>query len=245
MPEKTNTPSASEELDSFLAQTQNMGNDELKEAAISLATTLGIDEDTFSGRERDAIQTLVGLGAYYQLGQREREAVFAYTHSNFEANPISDLNRPEFMQKFRTTAALQLVQPAWFKTNVSNTDLKENAIFWGIIKVIVNIMTAAPGSAYGAGKAVAPNSEAIKRTDALIKKIFDQTKDLRNVGKIGSFSAPGLFLSLCVTIAVGRYSEMMKEVELRIDRKQMTSADRRDIQKEIKDRTFGLSEIVL
>ncbi|MGI2032494.1 hypothetical protein ACRQ1B_08900 [Rhizobium panacihumi] len=238
------SPTAKEELDKFLVETQDLGNAELLEAAISLASSLGISHDSFKGRERDALQSLVGVATYYRLGDRERQAVLQYTHNTFFLNANDKLNRPAFVLEVRTQISHMMVQPAWYQTSVSNKDLKENAILWGVIRVIANILTkgvpAGAGATATAGKILMP-----KRTDEIVKKIYNQTKDLRNAGRIGSFSPPGIFLTVGIMVATSQYGAMMKEVELRIDRGQMTSKDRRDIQESIKDKTYGLSDYFL
>lgn len=245
MPDQETSPSARKELDEFLANTEKMGNAELVEAAISLADSLDITHGSFAGRERDAMQSLIGVATYYKLNQRERDAVLNYTSNTFEKNVNPDLNKPKFAAEVRVSASHQLVQPAWFKTSLSNGDLKENAIFWGIIRVVVNLLTKGvpeySGYAYGAGKILGRDTKVMKRTDEIIEQIYNKTKGLKSAGKIGSFSPPALFVSTGILIATSQYGAMMKEVELRIDRGQMTSADRREIQEEIKKKTYGLS----
>lgn len=223
-----NENSSVNEINQLLEKTRDTGNRDAAPIAKSIAKSIGISPDIFSGHENDALPSLIGVAAYYKLSQREREAVLRYTGETFGMDS-------EFFARIQQTAIMQLVQPDWFKTNLSNEELKRNAILWGQIRIVVNIMSGVGGSAFVADKAIGGENTMKRDWRSIMEKLKHSGTFTPRQLRILGMSYVGAFLGLAAAIANGEANAMMTEVELRIDRGQMKWEDYREIQKEIKN----------
>lgn len=216
------------EMNQLLEQTRDSGNKEAAPIAQSIAESIGISAESFAGREKDALPSLVGVAAYYKLSQREREAVLRYTAETFGMDS-------KFFARIQQTAIMQVVQPDWFKTNLSNDELKRNAILWGQIRIVVNLISGVGGSAVITDKVIGGENTMKRDWRSIMEKLKSNGTFTPRQLRIIGMSYVGAFLGLAAAIANGEANAMVTEVELRIDRGQMKWEDYRKIQKEIKN----------
>lgn len=220
---------AASEMNQFLEKTRDSGNSEAKPIADSIASSIGFPKDSFSGREKDALPALIGLAVYSKLPQREREAVLRYAHETFGAESW-------FFARAQNHAIHQVVQPKWYKTNLSNAELKENAILWGQIRIVVNVIAGTTGAGtYVHGKVVGGENVMKRDWRAITEKLKSSGQFTQRQLRIVGMSYVGAFLAIAAAIANGEASAMMSEVELRIDRGQMEWKDYREVQEQIKN----------
>jgi hypothetical protein len=227
------------ELNKLLDDTKTAGDAEAQRAARSLARSVDISPGTFAGRERDALPSLTGVAAYYKLSQRAREGVLRYTAETF------GMGHP-FFHAVQGVAAAQLVQPAWFKTNLSNKELLENAVTWGIVRKVVNLIALGAGSTYAvdrvAGGGISSGENVMKRDWKAIKdKMISGGQLTARQGRILGMGLAGIFAAAVLAIANAEADAMIEEIHERIERGQLTWDDKREVEKKIADATNPLT----